>query len=258
MINLFQFALLSKQEFIDLAVKAVKYDEYLNKAKLEQDVKLQLEETKKKYPSTLIKYAGTPKKGNAAFPIDVRNYALCGQNDEDLKQFLGSLSVQNVMNSKGITYHEACDEVVVKINQITKVNYALDTNNYGFSEYWQFAPLTFKISQGDCDDYAVLRYVLCRIAGVDADLLRIGIGLTYSGEGHATNYYLCSDGIWLHLNSTSNFTEEENTLALQTIKDNTLAIKDFWFSFNELNAWSKLESKQAIDSFKEQKLFKQV
>jgi len=258
MINLFEFALLTKREYADLAVKAFKYDDYVSKSKLEQDVKLQLEETKKKYPSTIIRYAGTPKQGSASYPIDVRNYATCGQNDVDLKQFLGALSVQNVMNAKGMTYHEACDEVIVNINQMTKVNYAFDTDNYGFSEYWQFAPITFKIGSGDCDDYAILRYVLYRLAGVPAELIRIGVGLTANGQGHATIYYLSSALEWIHLNSTSSFSKVEDTINKQTLKDSALEIQDFWFSFNELGAWSKIESKEALSSLKTHAKFKIV
>lgn len=216
-----------------------------------------LKETSDKYPAVHVTYAGTPKKGSAVYPIDVKNYAACGQNDDALIQFLKEkkLTVDGRIVSK-LTYHELCDEIVAKINQATPVNYAFDIDNYGFSEYWQFAPLTFKTSIGDCDDYAILRYVLYRLAGVPAELIRIGVGLTSNGQGHATIYYLSSSLEWLHLNSTTTFVQKEDTIEKQTRRDSDLEIQDFWFSFNELGAWSKIDSKDALLDMKLHDKFK--
>lgn len=216
-----------------------------------------IKETAEKYPAVSINYAGTPKKGSASYVIDVKNYALCGQNDDALLQFLkdNKLTVDK-RDMSNLTYHELCDEIVAKINQATSVNYAFDTDNYGFSEYWQFAPLTFKIGSGDCDDYAVMRYVMYRLAGVPAELIRIGVGLTQNGQGHATIYYLSSSLEWLHLNSTTSFSKVEDSVEKQSLKDASLKIHDFWFSFNELGAWSKFESKAALESFELQPKFK--
>lgn len=207
-----------------------------------------IKETELKYPSAIVKYAGTPKaKSSATFSIDVRNYALAGQNDSDLTTLVENNKATVAQVQGNLNYHEKCDVVVAKINQLTKVNYQLDSENYGFSEYWQIAPLTLKIGKMDCDDMAILRYVLCRIAGVPAELLRIGVGIAKMGGGHATNYYLASNLEWLHLNSTTTFDLPDETVYKQTLRDPTLAIQDFWFSFNELNAWSKIESKETLN-----------
>jgi Predicted periplasmic protein len=267
MIELFGFKILTASELAELQKpKEPMYvhDIILNRApinksgvSLPRETLIKLKETSDKYPPVSVTYAGTPKKGSVVYPIDVKNYAECGQNDDALIQFLKSkkLTVDEKVVSK-LTYHELCDEMVAKINQATPVTYAFDTDNYGFSEYWQFAPLTFKIGNGDCDDYAILRYVLYRLAGVPAELIRIGVGLTANGQGHATIYYLSSSLEWLHLNSTSSFSKAEDSVEKQTLKDASLAIQDFWFSFNELSAWSKLESKAALESFESQPKFK--
>lgn len=269
MFDLFRFKCLTREEYAELVkpkmpltieriVLTKPFATYLDSGiVLPIETLRRINETAKKYPAVQITYAGTPKKGSSGYPIDVKNYALCGQNDDAMLNWLKSkkLTVQENQKS-GLNYHMLCDEVVAKINQATPVNYSFDVDSYGFSEYWQFAPLTFKIGQGDCDDYAIMRYVLYRMAGVPAELIRIGAGLTQTGQGHCTLYYLSSSLEWLHLNSTTTFSKEDNTIEKQTLKDATLSLKDFWFSFNELGAWSKIESNEAMTKLNDNNKFK--
>jgi predicted transglutaminase-like cysteine proteinase len=63
--------------------------------------------------------------------------------------------------------------------QITAVNrfvnqwpYRTDAENYGVSDYWA-APLEFLARSGDCEDYAIAKYVSLRRLGVEPERLRI-------------------------------------------------------------------------------------
>jgi len=63
--------------------------------------------------------------------------------------------------------------------QIRRVNrfvnqwrYRTDQRNYGRSDYWA-SPSEFLARSGDCEDYAIIKYVSLRALGVPADKLRL-------------------------------------------------------------------------------------
>jgi predicted transglutaminase-like cysteine proteinase len=50
--------------------------------------------------------------------------------------------------------------------------YRLDQENYAVEDYWA-TPLEFLHRSGDCEDYAIIKYVSLRALGFPADKLRI-------------------------------------------------------------------------------------
>ena len=50
--------------------------------------------------------------------------------------------------------------------------YREDQANYGVADYWA-SPLEFLKSSGDCEDYAIIKYVMLRELGFSAEMLRI-------------------------------------------------------------------------------------
>ena len=55
---------------------------------------------------------------------------------------------------------------------INSWTYRFDQENYGDDDYWA-TPLQFLRRSGDCEDYAIIKYVSLRALGFPADKLRI-------------------------------------------------------------------------------------
>jgi hypothetical protein len=112
------------------------------------------------------------------------------------------------------------------------IAYTYDSRSWGENEFWQFASETRNMGTGDCEDKAILNHVGARIAGIPWELLRVTAGLTFDGQGHATNFYFASDLKWHHRNSTSNYSATTTAISLPLSGDSyeNLNIKNPWFS----------------------------
>ena len=176
--------------------------------------------------------------------LDLKAFALEGANDKRIidRVVRGNCYVKNIMKERGLDFHRACDIAVMNVSNVFGCNYAYDSATWGTSEFWMFASETEAFGQGDCEDMAIWRYVGCRIAGIPHEMLRIGAGITFTNEGHATNFYFASDLKWHHINSTSNYGSNIDIRVLPVTQDSKdpLNIKDVWFSFNEKKAWHDL------------------
>jgi len=77
-------------------------------------------------------------------------------------------------------------EKVIRANAaLNGVPYVLSTRNWGRPNYWE-TPLEFLSYGGQCQDYAIAKYMLLRQAGVPADQMRIVVlRATARGEDHA-------------------------------------------------------------------------
>ena len=60
-----------------------------------------------------------------------------------------------------------------------------DLAQWGEVDVWSSPLVTFRTGAGDCEDYAIAKYVALQMAGVAADDLRIVVVLDGNGEGHA-------------------------------------------------------------------------
>lgn len=67
------------------------------------------------------------------------------------------------------------EEQVIRINRwINKFQYRSDLAAYGKSDYWA-SPLQFLANSGDCEDYAIIKYVSLRLLGVPEERLRVAV-----------------------------------------------------------------------------------
>lgn len=71
-----------------------------------------------------------------------------------------------------------CDEAVIDSLKlvISQVRYKPDQAEWRMPEYWQTAGETVDLGTGDCEDGAVLLYVICRHSGVPAERLLLFAG----------------------------------------------------------------------------------
>lgn len=78
---------------------------------------------------------------------------------------------QDLQAYKGLPLRQMAEKVNGLINQI---EYIEDNNNYGQSDYWA-TPVEFFNRGGDCEDYAIAKYVSLRALGVPEERMRIAI-----------------------------------------------------------------------------------
>jgi predicted transglutaminase-like cysteine proteinase len=75
-----------------------------------------------------------------------------------------------------------------------------DLVQYGKVDVWSSPLVTFNTGAGDCEDYAIAKYVALQMAGISAEDLRIVVVLDLNGEGHAVASVRL-DGHWLILDN---------------------------------------------------------
>jgi predicted transglutaminase-like cysteine proteinase len=75
-----------------------------------------------------------------------------------------------------------------------------DIAQWGQVDVWSSPLVTFYHGAGDCEDYAIAKYVALRMAGVPAQDLRIVVLVDLHGEGHAVAAARL-DGQWLLLDN---------------------------------------------------------
>jgi predicted transglutaminase-like cysteine proteinase len=75
-----------------------------------------------------------------------------------------------------------------------------DFAQYGEADVWSSPLVTFAHGAGDCEDYAIAKYVALRMAGIAAEDLRILVLVDLHGEGHAVAAARL-DGHWLILDN---------------------------------------------------------
>lgn len=75
-----------------------------------------------------------------------------------------------------------------------------DIAQWGQVDVWSSPLVTFYHGAGDCEDYAIAKYVALRMAGVAAEDLRLVVLVDLHGEGHAVAAARL-DGRWLLLDN---------------------------------------------------------
>lgn len=81
------------------------------------------------------------------------------------------------------------------------IRFSRDTAQFGAADVWQSPLMTFASGSGDCEDYAIAKYVALREAGMSADDLKIVIVHDARiGEDHAVTVARI-DGEWLILDN---------------------------------------------------------
>jgi predicted transglutaminase-like cysteine proteinase len=81
------------------------------------------------------------------------------------------------------------------------VAYTSDSTQHGAGDVWSNALATLTTGQGDCEDFAIVKYLTLREAGIPAEDLRLLVGrVTTQGEAHAV-LAARLDGRWLILDN---------------------------------------------------------
>ena len=75
-----------------------------------------------------------------------------------------------------------------------------DLEQYGEVDVWSSPLVTFNTGAGDCEDYAIAKYVALQMVGIPAQDLRIVVVVDVDGKGHAVTS-VRSDGHWLILDN---------------------------------------------------------
>jgi predicted transglutaminase-like cysteine proteinase len=78
---------------------------------------------------------------------------------------------RDLMAYQGLPLREMAERVNTLVN---KTQYIEDTQNYGQSDYWA-TPIEFFTRGGDCEDFAIAKYVSLRALGVPENRMRIAI-----------------------------------------------------------------------------------
>jgi predicted transglutaminase-like cysteine proteinase len=213
-----------------------------------------------KYPEAFVTYGGrTWGSGRSKYDLDVKAWLLEGQNDQAVNALLNECNgkISKVMkDNPDKTFHECCDIAVMRIKAKTDgmVQYAFDSQTWGSDEFWQFASETLAGKLGDCEDKAILNFVACRAAGIPREMLRIAAGMTFSDEGHCTNFYFASDLKFHHINSTTNYSASKDVKSLPQTGDSgeQLNLKNVWFSATDDKTfhWFTTEAKEGEDEGK--------
>jgi predicted transglutaminase-like cysteine proteinase len=104
--------------------------------------------------------------------------------------------IDEVRKYEGRARLEAVDRVVN-----AAIRYTTDMQQHGVPDLWSSPLATFATLRGDCEDYAIAKYVALREAGIAADDLRIVLAHDNAlGEDHAI-LAARQDGRWLILDN---------------------------------------------------------
>ena len=164
-----------------------------------------------------------------------------------------------------IPVRESYDEQAIEVLKYVRnhLTYTADSSNWSADEYWATANEIVQKWKDDCDGFAVLTYVLCRLKGIPADRLLIMTG-DVEGGGHAwlaykpINYphnYVFLDGCYWYTNKSvksrniftvieKGITEfQHNSLGFRKIESK---YKSIWFAFNEDVSYSRFKLKKLV------------
>jgi len=116
--------------------------------------------------------------------------------------------------------------------------YTPDDKVWSMPEYWQTAQQTLIKKTGDCEDGAILSYVLARLAGVPEYKLHLTCG-SVDGGGHCwlmyspqAYWFVFMDWCYWY-NNKSVEDRPKFFIVDKTIKGEDIRYKDMWFAFSE-------------------------
>ncbi len=133
---------------------------------------------------------------------------------------------------------------------INNVTYTADSKTWKVDEKWQTAQETLMSKKGDCEDGAILMYILCRLNGVPANRLLLNAGdvqggghcwLSYRPDEYPLNFVFLDWCYWpnqLYPNDRPKFYIDGKKI----VGEDTRYYK-IWFAFNEENSYYELKNK---------------
>jgi predicted transglutaminase-like cysteine proteinase len=215
----------------------------INFTKLSSATQAKLLAYENKYTKVLITYPArfVGKDVNNSIEMDVKTFLASGLNAWELNAWVAehNTSVKQVMKDYPTkSYDEACEIAAVRVQARLENPYGYDNASAGRNEFWFFAIETFlgsikKNMRFDCDDWAILKYILMRISGIPDKMLRLVTGTTFSNEGHATlSFFSPSRNFFVHINSTSRCADNDKISNFVRMGDSSeqLNIQTPWWS----------------------------
>lgn len=116
---------------------------------------------------------------------------------------------------------------IERVNRfMNDIEYIEDDVNWGMEDYWA-TPAQFFIRAGDCEDYAIAKYMTLRSLGVPIDAMRIVVLIDNNrGIGHAILAVYVEDDVLVLDNQIQQVVSESSIYHYQPI-----------YSLNERNWW---------------------
>lgn len=138
------------------------------------------------------------------------------------------------------------------------IRYIGDVQEWGVDEYWARYNETLLIRSGDCEDGAILLYILCRKKGIPAERLMLFAGdvvggghcwLGYKPIEYPLNWVFLDWCYWYQSNDISNrrmfYIDGKSikgyVLNNHKVTDTYSNYKNIWFAFNEESSHVSLE-----------------
>lgn len=207
-----------------------------------------------KYPKAYITYKGRYAPMSTTIRTEIPVQLFVTPKDPDI--------ITDVINNNLLVSDPAnCDDTILKIYKHTRTKpsnpyrYVYDQENVGVPEFWFFPHELRFAKAGDCDDWGneLASYLIA--AGVPRFRVRCVAGECWGGGGHLTVYVLQDDmKTWRHINSTTPISYIENKTSLDQFptsndENDSIGIKDVWFSYNDDYAWHEFETAAAEKSY---------
>jgi predicted transglutaminase-like cysteine proteinase len=148
----------------------------------------------------------------------------------------------------------------------SKATYITDSGQWKLSENWQTIEQSLKTWKGDCEDFALVIYVLCRYLGIPHNRLLIGCGDVRNGaklEGHAfcmyrpenypLNFVMLDWCYFVDLApvgkrsmfsiSSTNDIQQYDVFGGEWVDQDIVNYVKLWFAFNENSAYLQMKPK---------------
>jgi predicted transglutaminase-like cysteine proteinase len=109
------------------------------------------------------------QKAMSKIAAEQNAYAACAKNQSSCASKAVKAWQAMIADNKG---DRQIDQLETANNFINQWKYRTDNRNYGKSDYWA-SPAEFFSRSGDCEDYAIAKYVTLRQMGFSADQLRL-------------------------------------------------------------------------------------
>lgn len=222
-----------------------------------------------KYTKVVIKYPArfVGKNSSNVITMDIRSFFECGLADEALQKWVKNSACfipDILVANPSMTYEQACELAFTRIMGKLPRPYEWDAMRWGVQEFWEYAIETFYAMMQynfgfDCDSFAILIYILCRIAGIPEEMLRFVAGTTFKDEGHATiSMYFPSRGYWVHGNSTTKYFNDDDTSKFKKMGDSSdpYNIKITWWSSTSKYSYQQMVTNAQASEVKRRKAWK--
>lgn len=121
------------------------------------------------------KIFGSSEKQSSSLGAFTKWTSMFDRFDAALNTSSGQQSMQGLKSQVSHLSGESIGRMAVGVNDaVNRIPYVNDINIYGKTDYWA-TPMEFVKNGGDCEDYAITKYVLLRTLGVPEERMRIVI-----------------------------------------------------------------------------------